>query len=199
MMGDVLTVVLGGSRNHNQLPDEVVERLQTWINEGVDFVVGDASGIDTVFQSVLKKYKDVQVRVFTSAPHVRSNLGDWPVVPVDSGLKSRGSAMHTAKDREMTRIADSGLLTWDGRSAGTLANVIDLADQGKDTYLYVAPERSLRHVENALGITELAHAYPEPFAEAQKRLRQFAKRNAKQHKPVGQSEKLFDEPESPHP
>ena len=130
---------------------------------------------------------------------VRSNLGDWPVVPVDSGLKSRGSAMHTAKDREMTRIADSGLLTWDERSAGTLANVIDLADQGKDTYLYVAPERSLRHVENALGITELAHAYPEPFAEAQKRLRQFAKRNAKQHKPVGQSEKLFDEPESPHP
>ena len=197
MMGDVLIVVLGGSRNHNELPDEVNERLRAWIDEEVDFVVGDASGIDTVFQDRLKQCSYRKVRVFTSAPDVRNNLGEWPVDRVDSGLKSRGSAMHTAKDRKMTRLADCGLLMWDGESAGTLANVIDLADQGKDTYLYVAPERSLRHVEDVLKITELAQAYPEAFAEAEKRLRQFAKRNAKQHKSAGQSEKLFDEPESP--
>ena len=100
--------------------------------------------------------------------------------------------MHTAKDREMTRIADSGLLMWDGESAGTLANVIDLAAQGKDAYLYVAPEGNLQRFESGFGITEWARAYPEPFAEAKKRLRQFDKRRAKQGQSGAKSEGLFD-------
>ena len=192
MMGDVLIVVLGGSRNQNHLPEEVVERLQAWIDEEVEFVVGDASGIDTAFQARLNQCSYRRVRVFTSAPDVRNNLGDWPVKRVESGLKSRGSAMHTAKDREMTRIADSGLMMWDGESAGTLANVIDLAAQGKDAYLYVAPEDNLQRFESGFGITELTRTYPEPFAEAEKRLRQFGKRRAKQNQSEAKSETLFD-------
>jgi len=192
-MGSVMTVVLGGSRNLNQLPEEVALRLQAWIDQEVNFVVGDAPGIDTVFQNWLRRLGYSRVRVFTSAPEVRNNLGNWPVEHVDSGLKSRGSAMHTAKDREMTRIADEGLMMWDGESPGTLANILDLAAQDKDAYLYVAPEGDLRRFESGLGLVEWARNYPEPFAEAQKRLRQFAKRQAKNSEPDIQTATLFDE------
>jgi len=193
-MGAVMTVVLGGSRNLNHLPDEVLLRLQAWIDAQVDFVVGDAPGIDTVFQVQLKRLGYKRVRVFTSAPDLRSNLGDWPVQRVDSGLKSRGSAMHTAKDRAMTRIADEGLMMWDGVSPGTLANVIDLAEQGKDAYLYVAPEGDLLRFESGHGLAEWGCRYPEPFAEAHKRLRQFAKRQARQRRLDVEPMTLFDDP-----
>ena len=174
-----MTVVLGGSRNLNRLPEEVTLRLQTWSDQGVDFLVGDAPGIEAVFQAWLRRSEYRNVRVFTSAPEVRNNLGNWPVVRVDSGLRSRGSAMHTAKDREMTRIADAGLMMWDGESAGTLANVLDLAGQGKDAYLYVDRGGDLWHFEGGLGLGDFVRDYEGPLAEAEKRLRQYAKRKAK--------------------
>ena len=87
--------------------------------------------------------------------------------------------MHAAKDREMTRIADEGLMLWDGESPGTLANVLDLAAQGKDAYLYLAPQAELFRFESGLGLLEWAREYPEALAQAQTRLKQFAKRQAK--------------------
>jgi len=174
-----MTVVLGGSRKLRHLPDEVVSRLTLWLDADHAVVVGDAPGIDTVFQAFLKRRRYSLVTVFTSAPEVRNNLGGWPVKRIESGLKSRSSAMHTAKDREMTRIADLGLMMWDGVSVGTLANVIDLATQGKDAYLFVVPEGNLQSVEAGLGLDELSRGYPEQFAEAEARIRQHTRRRAK--------------------
>ena len=187
-----MTVVLGGSRNLNTLSDEVLLRLQSWIEREEAFIVGDAPGIDTVFQAYLKRIGYQNVRVFTSAPELRNNLGGWPVERVLSNLKSRSSAMHSAKDREMTRIADEGLMMWDGESAGTLANVIDLAAGGKDAYLYVAPAGELLYFESGLGLVDWARGYKAPFDEAEKRLRQYEKRKLKAGQSEATTETLFD-------
>ena len=195
MIRFAMTVVLGGSRNLNHVPAEVQLRLDAWIEADVNFVVGDASGVDTVFQRWLMEHGYTRVRVFSSAPEVRNNLGPWPVEHVDSGLKSRGSAMHAAKDREMTRIADEGLMLWDGESTGTLANVLDLAAQEKDAYLYLAPQAELFRFESGLGLLEWAREYPEALAQAQTRLKQFAKRQAKALGATDPSPTLFDEAE----
>ena len=65
---------------------------------------------------------------------IRNNLGNWQVEKVESGLKSKSSAVHAFKDRKMSQIADVGLMIWDCKSAGTLSNVIDLLEQGKNCF-----------------------------------------------------------------
>jgi hypothetical protein len=172
-------VVLGGSRSVNALPEEVVVRLQTWMEADAEFLVGDATGADTAFQAFLHRCGYSNVSVYTSAPELRTNIGRWPVVHIDSGLKSRGADMHTAKDRAMTQVADSGLMVWAGDSAGTLANVLDLARASKDAYLYVVPDGELRCFEAGLGLVDWARNYEEVFTEAEGRLRRFQKRQDK--------------------
>jgi hypothetical protein len=119
------------------MPDDLECKLRDWIRKGNYFVVGDASGADSAFQKVLMSERARNVEVYFSGEAARNNLGNWPQIRVDSGLKSSGHAMHTAKDQKMVEDADCGVFLWDRRSVGTVANLLSLQDYGKDWILYV--------------------------------------------------------------
>ena len=174
-----MKVVLGGSRHLEFIPTEIADRLNEWMENSVEFLVGDAPGTDRAFQAFLQ-YKNYRaVTVYTSAEEIRNNLGNWKAERIESGLKSKSSAVHAFKDRKMSEIADLGLMIWDCKSAGTLSNLIDLVDQGKSCYTWVAPDSDLYQFDNPTSLEKWMAVYPEVRDEAKKRLATYSKRQAK--------------------
>ena len=72
----------------------------------------------------------------------RKNLGNWEVrhIAVDTKLKNR--AFYTLKDQAMAAHADSGLVLWDGKSQGSLNNIVELLKRNKESLVYVAPKHT---------------------------------------------------------
>lgn len=174
-----MKIVLGGSRHLEYIPSEVSERLIEWIEESHDLLLGDAPGSDSAFQLFLKSRNYRSVTIYTSADEVRNNLGQWPVNKVDSGLKSKSNAVHAYKDRKMSESANLGLMIWDCKSAGTLSNVIDLISQGKNCYVWVAPESEFYQFDNKKSLEDWMMQFTEVRDEAIKRLSSFKKREQK--------------------
>lgn len=174
-----MKIVLGGSRHLEFIPKEIADRLLEWMESSSNFLVGDAPGTDRAFQMYLFSKKYPSVTVYTSAEILRNNLGNWNVEKVESGLKSKSSAVHAFKDRRMSQIADIGLMIWDCKSAGTLSNVIDLLGQGKNCFIWVAPDSELCQFDNLPSLEAWMEKYPDVRDEALKRLSTFHKRETK--------------------
>lgn len=161
------------------MPEEVMSRLETFMEKNAEFLVGDAPGIDSKFQEILKNSGYKKVTVLSSAEQVRNNLGEWITRHIDSGLKSNSSARHTAKDRVMTGEAETGVMIWDKESAGTLANVIDLVDSGKNCILYIAGDNELIEIESHSSLENLLSRYRDVGEEAKNRLDAYYRRLSK--------------------
>jgi predicted flavoprotein YhiN len=87
--------------------------------------------------------------------------------------------MHAIKDRKMVEIAKLGIMIWDSESAGTLSNVIDLVEQEKECYLWLASGSDLCRFDNLNSLEKFLTSYPEQTEEAKKRLNRFRKRELK--------------------
>jgi hypothetical protein len=187
----MMKIVLGGSRKLAFMPEEVVLRLEDYINKDAEFLVGDAPGIDTKFQELLKARNYKKVTILSSADYIRNNLGNWDTRYIDSGLKSKNHARHGAKDRVMTTEANAGVMVWDKESAGTLANVIDLVIAGKPCLLYIAGDNELTNIETVSTLEHALTQFDEVASEAQKRLNAYDRRQNKKVQ-LDLPESLFD-------
>jgi hypothetical protein len=168
-----MKIVLGGSRKIEAVPEVFKIQLSVWFGESCDFLIGDSTGVDYAFQTILNNARFERVKIFTSADAVRTNLGDWPVVRIDSGLKGNSKSKHAFKDRHMCQLADIGLMVWDGASAGTISNVIDLVNQGKKTLVWSAPEKSLYEFASSSALNDWLNKNPSASNEARRRLRSY--------------------------
>ena len=129
-------IFLGGSRDIFELPVHAIERIGAIVAAEHGVLIGDAPGADAEMQGLLAGYNYEHVGVFHGGPEPRNNLGDWAaycVPPVDG---AKGFAIHAAKDREMVRGADFGLMVWDGASPGTCLNILRLAVIGSPCVVY---------------------------------------------------------------
>lgn len=176
------TVFLGGTRMYNSMPTDIQILLKKWIAKNYSFIVGDAPGVDTAFQRFLLEKKVDQVTIFTSAPHLRNNLGSWKSIKIDSGLKTSSHAMHTAKDRYMSQICDLALMIWDELSLGTISNVIDVVTKEKMCFIYKIRSEKIYKIENASILEKFLIDYPIEKLQAEKRLNQFSRRSIRQSK-----------------
>lgn len=173
-------VFLSGTRKVERLPGEITSLIEKLIYLEANFLVGDAPGSDRAFQSHLAHLNETKVTVFSSAPYLRNNLGKWPFHMVDSGLKSRTNAMHAAKDRMMTDLCDLGIMIWDGQSAGTLANLIDVVTQEKPAYLYNYLDNELVKFDGEKSLSNYLEGFPDVRDIATKRLTRDRRRVNKQ-------------------
>lgn len=135
------TVFVGGSRHISRLSADAKERLDKIIRNGFQIVVGDAAGADKAVQRYLLDAAYGAVTVFCSGDHPRNNLGDWETCEVSPQGHVKGFPFFAAKDREMAKRADYGLMIWDGKSSGTALNVLRLVRAGKKAVLLNVPER----------------------------------------------------------
>ena len=141
-------VFVGGSRRIIRLHPEVALRLDRMLAEQLSILVGDANGADKSVQHFLKSkgYRDVEV--FCSGDECRNNLGDWPLRRVAVDSRKRDFDFYAAKDQLMSREADSGLMIWDNKSAGTLMNAFRLVRQGKRVSIFEAQRNRFQELYN---------------------------------------------------
>lgn len=136
------TVFIGGSRHVSRLPSDAKKRLDTMIAKDLQVIVGDANGADKAVQKHFLDASYENVTVFCSGTSCRNNLRPWEErrVAVSKGVK--GFDFYAAKDREMASAADYGFMIWDGKSPGTVLNVLRLIRKGKLAVLFNAPART---------------------------------------------------------
>jgi hypothetical protein len=142
-------VFVAGSRQISRLPAEVGRRLDTMIEKGFRILVGDANGADKAIQRYLadKAYQNVLVHCMKD--HCRNNIGHWPTREVDAPRGARGFDYYSLKDRAMADAAEYGLMLWDGKSKGTVNNVVNLSRDHKPVVVYVAPTKQFRTIKTA--------------------------------------------------
>ncbi len=135
------TVFIGGSRHVTRLPAQVKERLNNIIENGHHVVIGDANGADKAVQKYLLDASYDKVTVFCSGDQPRNNLGQWHCRNIKPPKNVKGFQFYAAKDRQMAREADFGFMIWDGKSPGTVLNVLRLIGAGKKAVLMNIPDK----------------------------------------------------------
>ncbi len=141
-------VFIAGSRHLWQLNETVRNRILNVINKKYQVFVGDANGIDKAVQNFLKNIHYENVRVFCSGKRCRNNIGNWETVNIPVPENTKGLKFYMAKDIEMAKEANFGFMIWDGKSAGTLNNVIQLIKRNKKVLIYFTPNNTFINIAN---------------------------------------------------
>jgi hypothetical protein len=143
-----MKVFIGGSRAVSKLNEAIRARIDDIvINRGHTVIVGDANGADKAVQQYLADRHYPHVVVFCME-HCRNNAGGWPTHSVEPPRGSTGFAYYSAKDLVMAQEAKCGLMLWDGKSKGTLQNILKLIGAQKRALVYFAPTREFHVVGN---------------------------------------------------
>src|SRR5580704_5124667 len=157
-------VFIGGSRRLSRLNEQIKHRLDSVIDKDLTVIVGDANGVDKAVQSYLAQRNYKNVAVFCMAGVCRNNVGNWPTREILAGKNARrDAAFFGTKDRAMGAEADYGLMLWDGKSRGTLANIRDLIGQQKPVVVYLASSKSFFTLHRPDELAELLAITPVTF------------------------------------
>ena len=153
-------VFIGGSIKLSRINKEIKQRIDNIINNGYTIIIGDANGIDKSIQQYLflKKYNDVVV--FCSGGQCRNNIGHWKTRHIDADSDLKGRDFYTLKDNELPKDADFGMMIWDGKSSGTLNNIMNLIKLNKKLLLYLSPHKRFYTITN---IADLKSIISEKF------------------------------------
>ncbi len=127
---DTPSVFISGSIAIRHLPGGVTGRIERIFDRGFSILIGDARGADSAVQRLLFERGAKDVTVFTADNFPRNNVGDWQVRNVPGEGRAGTAAFHATKDRAMAAEAGSGLVIWDGKSRGSLANIHRLCTRG---------------------------------------------------------------------
>lgn len=143
------TVFMAGSRDISRLNADIRGRLSNIISNRFDIIVGDANGADKALQKFLFDINYENVIVYCSGLTCRNNVGAWKTFYVDVDKKFKGRDFYTQKDIKMAEDADYGFMLWDGKSLGTVSNIVELVKRGKKALVYFSPEHSFYPVLTA--------------------------------------------------
>jgi hypothetical protein len=147
-----MKIFIAGPRAVSDLNKAVINRIDNIIKQDFEILVGDASGIDTAIQRECfgKGYK--AVKVYATNGSARNNIGSWTVEQIDVPKKLKGFDFYAAKDYQMAVDADYGLMIWNGKSKGTLNNMINLVKLNKLIMLYFIPDGKFYKISNLNGL-----------------------------------------------
>ena len=149
------TVFIAGSISISRLHEKVQERINKIVSSDFNVVVGDADGADTSIQECLQRYHAGKVTVYCTGDAPRNNVAEWPVRKIVSKAKAGSRAYFTAKDLEMARASDYGLMVWDCKSTGTLSNVIELLREKKKSVVFVSKDKDFVTISDKGGLEHL--------------------------------------------
>ena len=139
-----MKIFIAGARSITDIDNFAINKLRFICDTGFDVLVGDCYGIDTVVQSYFADHAYPSVTVYASNGRARNNVGRWPVKNIPVAPATRGFEFFRQKDIAMANDADMGFMIWDGKSRGTLCNILTLAEQGKTVLVYL--KKDMLHV-----------------------------------------------------
>ena len=183
-----MKVFIAGPIAVKQLDSNTTQRLDSIIRNNCTVLVGDANGVDKLVQQYLfsKNYRNVVV--YACENSLRNNIGHWNVVSIrpDDGLK--GFEFYACKDRQMVLDADYGFMIWNGKSRGTLNNIISLAEEGTNVLIYLTPHKRFYHLKTPDEVKNFIALFNE---DVNKLFKKLSFENAKKYKGYLEQISLF--------
>ncbi len=149
------TVFLSGSRKISRLNDAIRSRLKNMIDQEFRIVVGDANGADKALQDYLSAAQYDRVVVFCAGEVCRNNLGAWRTKNINVDPKLKGRDFYTEKDKAMACEADYGFVLWDGKSSGSMNNVLELMKNHKPVVVYFGPDKTFYNIKGIIDVKDL--------------------------------------------
>ncbi len=141
-------IFISGSMRIKNINKVVLERIENIIYEQFTILVGDADGVDASIQQILTKKSYKNVKVYCTGNYPRNNIGKWELVTVQTDHKPKTRLYFTAKDLEMAKHCDYGLMIWDSKSTGTLSNVYQLLTFQKTSVVFVDKLRKFINISS---------------------------------------------------
>jgi hypothetical protein len=132
-------VFISGSIAIKKLPLCVEESINTIIKDGMEILVGDADGIDTMVQNYCKRLNYCNVTVYSIYPLPRYMASDFRrkyIIPRSNSKKERERQQE--KDAAMTVDSYYSFVIWDGKSKGSYKNIIRALESQKKVKLYLS-------------------------------------------------------------
>jgi hypothetical protein len=133
-----MNVFVSGSRTIGGIGEDITAELSCVLDSAANMLVGDAQGVDTEIQRFCKNQDYHNITVFAMNGKARNNIGDFAVenvVPKDN------RNFFEQKDKVMTDMADYGIVIWNGKSKGSLNNIIRLIKQNKPCKVYLTSNK----------------------------------------------------------
>jgi len=151
-------VFFGGSRKLGKLNHSIRERTDNIMSQNYIVLLGDANGADKAMQEYLAEKQYTQVLVFCSGNTCRNNMGNWPIRYIASDRAQKDFQHYAIKDKKMSEEADYGFMLWDGKSKGTLNNILNLIEDKKSVLVYFSPKKkffTLKSEPDVAGLLEV--------------------------------------------
>ena len=132
-------VFISGSIAIKALPECVLLSLDKMMQNNLEILVGDASGIDEQIQKYFSKHKYKNVTVYSIYNQPRNlNSSDFKVKVIDIEIESnREREKQKEKDKAMTNDSEYSLVIWDGKSKGSYSNILRSLEQKKAVKVYL--------------------------------------------------------------
>jgi hypothetical protein len=141
------TVFLSGSRKIGRIGDEIRQRIDKMVANDLAVVTGDANGADKAMQGYLAELKYRNVTIYFVGDEPRNNVGRWPTKNIAASERLSGRDFYAQKDLAMAKIADFGFVLWDGKSSGSVQNMVWLLAEGKKAVVYLSPEGRFHNIK----------------------------------------------------
>ncbi len=166
----IKSIFIAGPIAIRKLDDKVIKKLKD-IKDGNNKVhVGDANGVDKLIQNFFSNNKYDNVEVFASEGKARNNLGRWNVNSVDVDKSLKGFDYYTQKDKAMAKESDYGFMIWNGKSRGTLNNMINLRIEQKEILLFFTPTKQFYYITEDSRLPKIVSGCEEKTQEIYKEL-----------------------------
>lgn len=149
-----MKIFIGGSRAVSKLNPLIHDRLDEFIRRGDFILIGDANGADKAVQQHFAEREYPNVEVFCME-QCRNNIGSWPIRNVAPPHNRKDFSYYAAKDIVMSQEAGCGVMFWDGKSKGTLQNILNLLAAGKKALVYLAPSKDFHVLATGQGLQAL--------------------------------------------
>ena len=143
-----MKLFISGSRNISQINKNIFDLLDRAIQNNHSLIIGDADGIDREVQKYIKEKEYKNVIIYHTGIKCRNNEGNWNNFVVETKLKSKNLNFYMQKDIKMAEDADVGLAIWDGKSVGTLNNILNLLSHDKAVSVYLSENEKLFNIKN---------------------------------------------------
>jgi hypothetical protein len=85
----------------------------------------------------------------------RNNIGSWETRRIAAASTKKGFDYYATKDIAMAREAQCGFMLWDGKSRGTLHNVLNLIGANKKVLVYFSPDKSFHKLSTQADLQAL--------------------------------------------
>jgi hypothetical protein len=176
-------IFISGSMSIKNLDKKVLARIDNIIKSDYEIIIGDADGVDSSVQSYLKEKQVKNVTVYCTGHQPRNNIGRWVLKPIVTDEKPGTRAYFTAKDISMSEDCDYGLMIWDGKSTGTLSNVIALLSQGKSSLVFVNKKEEFHEISKVSDFDDLLSIMSESaLSKAEEKIKLKSKISKIKHK-----------------